>query len=73
MKGFLAFKSGHNLGSHRFGGFFENFSRSECFCRYCLLARKDFVPEFPWFPQRTEVSYNEAVAVLKSNENLESS
>lgn len=31
---------GDNLGSHQIGGFIENFSTSEYFCRYCLCTRK---------------------------------
>ncbi|KAK3921010.1 Transcriptional repressor protein YY1 [Frankliniella fusca] len=33
--------AGDNLGSHALGGFVENFSRSNYFCRYCRIHRKD--------------------------------
>lgn len=31
-----------NLGSHEIGGFTENFSKSEFFCRYCQISRETF-------------------------------
>lgn len=34
--------AGDNLGSHQIGGFCENFSNSNYFCRYCEIAREDF-------------------------------
>ncbi|KAK3908808.1 hypothetical protein KUF71_019063 [Frankliniella fusca] len=33
---------GDNLGSHRAGGFVENFSKSLYFCRFCHVKREDF-------------------------------
>jgi hypothetical protein len=33
---------GDNLGSHYIGGFSENFSCGEYFCRFCDIARSDF-------------------------------
>lgn len=37
--------SGDNLGSHSIGGFLENFSRADHFCRYCEIDRDTFVNE----------------------------
>lgn len=33
---------GDNLGSHGIGGFTENFSTSQYFCRYCEITKDDF-------------------------------
>lgn len=41
-KGTLCAIAGNNLGSHYIGGFFENFSKSNNFCRYCEIDRKTF-------------------------------
>ena len=35
--------AGDNLGSHCIGGFTENFSSSEHFCRFCEISRQDFL------------------------------
>jgi len=43
IKGSLVAIAGDNLGSHSVGGFLENFSRSNYFCRYCEVHRNDFV------------------------------
>lgn len=42
VKGALFCIVGDNLGSHTIGGFTENFSSSEYFCRYCLISRTEF-------------------------------
>ena len=42
VKGGLCCIAGHNLGSHCIGGFTENFSRSQYFCRYCEITRSQF-------------------------------
>ena len=31
-----------NMGSHSIGGFVENFSKMEHFCRYCLVTSNEF-------------------------------
>ncbi len=41
-KGTLCAIAGDNLGSHCIGGFVENFSKSNNFCRYCEIDRKTF-------------------------------
>lgn len=43
VKGTLVAISGDNLGSHSIGGFLENFSRADHFCRYCEIDRDRFV------------------------------
>ena len=40
VKGTLLFVLGDNLVSHVIGGFSENFSYSDYFCRYCFYRRK---------------------------------
>ena len=45
VKGTLVAISGDNLGSHCIGGFLENFSRADYFCRYCEIDRGRFVNE----------------------------
>lgn len=40
IKGTSLFVLGDNLGSHIIGGFCENFSNSDYFCRYCFFRRK---------------------------------
>ncbi|KAJ8667819.1 hypothetical protein QAD02_009482 [Eretmocerus hayati] len=42
VKGALVYIVGDNLGSHGLGGFFENFSLANYFCRFCLITRKEF-------------------------------
>lgn len=39
FRGSVACIVGDNLGSHFIGGFCENFSCSEYFCRYCLITK----------------------------------
>lgn len=43
VKGTLVAISGDNLGSHSVGGFLENFSRADHFCRYCEVDRATFL------------------------------
>lgn len=51
-----------NLGSHQIGGFLENFSKSEYFCRYCHITKTDFQNgENFGFARRTQDSYNSDV------------
>lgn len=42
VKGTLYCIASDNLGSHCIGGFTENFSSSQYFCRYCLITRSEF-------------------------------
>ncbi|KAL0148647.1 hypothetical protein M9458_055974, partial [Cirrhinus mrigala] len=42
-KGTLCAIAGDNLGSHYIGGFVENFSRSNHFCRFCEIDRQTFL------------------------------
>lgn len=57
VKGTLYCIAGDNLGSHCIGDFSENFSRSQHFCRYCLITR----PEF-----QGDENYNSAVDRLQT-------
>lgn len=61
LKGTIYVILGDNLGSHQLGGFIENFSSAEYFCRYCLIKKN----EFKQYPQnigikRSVQNYNDA-------------
>ncbi|KAL7870342.1 hypothetical protein SRHO_G00078390 [Serrasalmus rhombeus] len=48
-------------------GFTENFSRSQHFCRYCEVARREFETDpNACGPPRTPETYDAAVAELQS-------
>ena len=55
-----------HLGSHSIGGFTENFSHSQYFCRYCEIIRREFQSDDPNVcgPQRNAESYDPAVGDL---------
>lgn len=42
IKGSLLMVTGDNLGRHVLGGFVENSSKAQYFCRYCLVTKKSF-------------------------------
>ena len=69
VKGTVCCIAGDNLGSHCIGGFTENFSTSEHFCRYCLISREQF-HSLPYIigPQRTVENYEQAVTHIKNHE-----
>ncbi|XP_047130544.1 uncharacterized protein LOC124810193 [Hydra vulgaris] len=56
---------GDNLGSHAIGGFCENFSTAQYFCRYCLVTRIEFDTN-PHFcgPERTKEIHNRSLLEL---------
>ncbi len=61
-KGILHAICGDNLGSHNIGGFFENFSTSIHFCRYCEMEREQFHADpLSRAATRTVQSYREHV------------
>ena len=70
VKGALYCIAGDNLGSHGIGGFTENFSRSEYFCRYCEITRSEFQSDNPnvCAPQRSPESYDSAVSDLQAGD-----
>ncbi|KAI2645515.1 Dynein heavy chain-like protein [Labeo rohita] len=71
VKGGLYCIAGDNLGSHCIGGFTENFSRSQYFCRYCEITRSEFVADpNVCCPLRTPETYDTAVADLQT-ENIQ--
>lgn len=71
VKGGLYCIAGDNLGSHCIGGFTENFSRSQYFCRYCEITRSEFVADpNVCGPPRTPETYDAAVADLQA-ENIQ--
>lgn len=70
VKGTLYCIAGDNLGSHCIGGFCENFSRAEHFCRYCLITRSEFQGDDPNVcgPARTIENYNSAVERIQTED-----
>ncbi len=71
VKGGLYCIAGDNLGFHCIGGFTENFSRSQYFCRYCEITRSEFVADpYVYGPLRTPETYDTAVADLQA-ENIQ--
>nr|XP_021336450.1 uncharacterized protein LOC110440176 isoform X1 [Danio rerio] len=70
VKGALYCIAGDNLGSHAIGGFTENFSRAQYFCRYCEITRNEFQSDNPNVcgPQRTPETYDSAVHDLQSED-----
>ncbi|KAI3354595.1 hypothetical protein L3Q82_019101, partial [Scortum barcoo] len=68
VKGGLYCIAGDNLGSHFIGGFTENFSRSQYFCRYCEITRSEFEADpNACGPLRTTETYDVAVADLQAD------
>ncbi|KAK4882387.1 hypothetical protein RN001_005706 [Aquatica leii] len=62
IKGTVVAMAGDNLGNHQIGGYIENFSNNEYFCRYCHITKTDFDNnKFHGFPLRTESSYQDDV------------
>lgn len=65
-KGILHSIAGDNLGSHRIGGFLENFILSVNFCRYCEIDRNmSQTDPVCWATMRTVQSYREHVQKLE--------
>jgi hypothetical protein len=72
-KGSLFAVLGDNLGSHFIGGFTENFSTSEYFCRFCHTRREEF-HENPYIvgSSRSPLSYdNDAQAMANYQAQLD--
>lgn len=66
--------SSDNLGAHFIGGFKQNFSTSDYFCRYCLITRTSFNSQvYPMLSDspRTEFSYDSAVLQLQNESSFE--
>lgn len=67
-KGTVACIMGDNLGSHMIGGFTENFSTAQYFCRYCLATKSEFQSNpLIVFTHRNPADHNETVRFLESN------
>lgn len=68
VKGALYCIAGDNLGSHTIGGFTENFSSSQYFCRYCLISRTEFQGADPNICglERTPETYRSAIEQLET-------
>ncbi|XP_056445578.1 uncharacterized protein LOC130381819 isoform X2 [Gadus chalcogrammus] len=61
--------AGDNLGSHCVGGFTENFSTSQYFCRYCEITRTEFHADpNACGPPRTPETYATAVEGLQAED-----
>lgn len=70
VNGTLYCIAGDDLGSYCIGGFSENFSSSEYFCRYCLTSRTEFQGEDPSTcgPEHTPDNCRAAVSHLKNED-----
>ena len=72
ITGTLAYISADNLGAHTIGGFFENFSTVQYFCRFCCLTLHDFLqsenPSIRTAKFRDKHVYEEQVKLLKDNQ-----
>lgn len=71
IKGSLVFVTGDNLGSHAVGGFTENFSKTQYFCRYCLVTKQSFESDggaFKTYPSRTIDSYKKVIDRLNKKQ-----
>lgn len=70
VKGALYCIAGDSLGSHTIGGFTENFSSSEYFCRYCLISRTEFQGADPNICglERTPETYRTAIEQLETED-----
>lgn len=70
LKGALHCIVGDNLGSHTIGGFTENFSCSEYFCRYCLISLTEFqgADSNICGRERTPETYRSAVEQLETED-----
>lgn len=67
VKGALYCVAGDNLGSHSIGGFTENFSQSQYFCRYCEITRREFHDDpHVCGPQRNPDNYEAALGHLQA-------
>lgn len=73
IKGSVCFIAGDNLGSHGIGGFNENFSTVDYFCRYCTVTSKDFHSDpLKTSSERNSLNYNEALSILSRDDSLHS-
>lgn len=58
IKGSVVFVAGDNLGSHQIGGYVENFSTNQYFCRYCYVTKAKFnAGKFWGYKRRTKETY----------------
>ncbi|KAK3919983.1 Catalase-peroxidase [Frankliniella fusca] len=70
VKAGLVFVVGDNLGSHELGGFNENFSKAQYFCRYCCISRKQFESTYGYFyksEERRAENYEAAIGQTHIN------
>jgi hypothetical protein len=62
--------AGDNLGSHALGGFTENFSTVDCFCRYCYYTLKKLVEKENCLCERRNIiNYSSDLANKRACEN----
>lgn len=63
---------GDNLGSHYLGGFSENFSSTQYFCRYCHIRKEDFQTNpLSTATERTPASYSKSLLELENNPDVQ--
>jgi len=68
VRGTIICVVGDNLGSHAVGGFTENFSSSEYFCRFCMLTRQEFNScPYAHGRFRTPQNYAESLQFIQEN------
>lgn len=67
----LSFIAGDNLGSHAVGGFTQNFSSAEHFCRLCVISRSEFEQApLSLGDARSQENYNASLEQLARNDKL---
>ncbi|KYM96897.1 hypothetical protein ALC62_12434 [Cyphomyrmex costatus] len=74
IKGCLVFITGDNLGSHGLGGFVENFSTSQYFCRFCHVTKEKFYSNggsCKMYKSRSIKSYNSALDKIGNKKDFE--
>ncbi len=71
-RGSIACVIGDNLGSHYLGGFSENFSSTQHFCRYCHIRKEDFQTNpLSTATERTPASYSESLLELENKPDVQ--
>lgn len=71
IQGSLFAMTGDNLGSHQIGGFVENFSSTEFFCRWCYFTRTS-LKNYDLQPGENRTIENYSTDVLDTNHGIKS-
>ncbi|XP_072047514.1 uncharacterized protein [Amphiura filiformis] len=75
IQGTVSYVSADNLGAHGIGGFMENFSTVQRFCRFCNVSKNNIKEHYRMsadLRRRTEASYNQQAEIVAGNEDLSS-